>query len=242
MTSVQPHIVALDDDADIRKVLFEYLGGQNFRVSAVARGPEMLSILEREPVDLLLIDLKLPGENGLELARHVRESSRVPIMILSGQSDEADRVMGLELAADDYMTKPFSPRELLARIRALLRRVQAGNIAGQPDEHVRAYRFAGWELNTRLRRLKAADGRLIALTNSEFSLLCAFLTSPQRVLTRDQLLERSRLHSLEVYDRSIDVTILRLRRKIETDPSNPSMLTTERGAGYIFNSAVNVLR
>jgi two-component system, OmpR family, response regulator len=242
MTSVPPHIVALDDDADIRRVLFEYLGGQDFRVSAVARGPEMLSILKSEPVDLLLMDLKLPGENGLELARRVREFSKVPILILSGQSEEADRVMGLELAADDYVTKPFSPRELLARIRALLRRVQANHAGSHPDEQVRAYRFAGWELNTRLRRLTSASGQLIALTNSEFSLLCAFLTSPQRVLTRDQLLERSRLHSLEVYDRSIDVTILRLRRKIESDPSNPTMLTTERGAGYILNSSVNVLR
>jgi two-component system OmpR family response regulator len=242
MTSSQSHIVALDDDADIRKVLCEYLGGQDFRVSAVARGAEMLSILEREPVDLVLIDLKLPGENGLELARRVREFSKIPILILSGQADEADRVQGLELAADDYVTKPFSPRELLARIRALLRRVQVNSIAGHPDENVRAYRFAGWELNTRLRRLKSANGHLISLTNSEFSLLCAFLTSPQRVLSRDQLLERSRLHSLEVYDRSIDVTILRLRRKIESDPSNPTMLTTERGAGYIFNSPVSILR
>jgi two-component system, OmpR family, response regulator len=242
MTPVPPHIVALDDDADIRKVLSEYLGGQDFRVSAVARGQEMLSILEREAVDLVMIDLKLPGENGLELARRVRELSRVPILILSAQSDEADRVMGLELAADDYVTKPFSLRELLARIRALLRRMQATNPEGLPDEQVRAYRFAGWELNTRLRRLTSAGGQLIPLTNSEFSLLCAFLTSPQRVLSRDQLLERSRLHSLEVYDRSIDVTILRLRRKIESDPSNPTMLTTERGAGYIFNSSVNILR
>jgi two-component system, OmpR family, response regulator len=242
MSPVPPHIVALDDDADIRKVLSEYLGAQEFRVSAVARGQEMLSILEREPVDLVMIDLKLPGENGLELARRVRELWRVPILILSGLSDEADRVMGLELAADDYVTKPFSPRELLARIRALLRRMQATNPEGLPDEQVRAYRFAGWELNTRLRRLTSASGQLIPLTNSEFSLLCAFLASPQRVLTRDQLLERSRLHSLEVYDRSIDVTILRLRRKIESDPSNPTMLTTERGVGYIFNSSVNVLR
>ena len=242
MTPIPPHIVALDDDADIRKVLSEYLGGQDFRVSAVARGQEMLSILESEPVDLVLIDLKLPGESGLELARRVREMSRVPILILSGQSAEADRVMGLELAADDYVTKPFSLRELLARIRALLRRMQGANSEGLLHEQVRAYRFAGWELNTRLRRLTSASGRLIPLTNSEFSLLCAFLAAPQRVLTRDQLLERSRLHSLEVYDRSIDVTILRLRRKIESDPSNPAMLTTERGAGYIFNSAVTVLR
>jgi two-component system, OmpR family, response regulator len=241
MYHVSPHILALDDDADIRKVLIEYLSGQDYRVSAVARGQEMLAILRCEPVDLLLLDLRLPGENGMELARRVRELSQVPILILSGQSDEADRVMGLELAADDYVVKPFSPRELLARIRALLRRTQASAAAGVQEE-LRAYRFAGWELNVRSRRLTAADGSVIPLTNSEFSLLCAFLGSPQRVLTREQLLERSRLHSMEVYDRSIDVTILRLRRKIESDPSNPSLLTTDRGVGYIFNCAVSVLR
>jgi two-component system OmpR family response regulator len=241
MDYIPPHILALDDDLDIRKVLLEYLSGQDYRVSAVARGNEMLSILESEPVDLLLLDLRLPGENGLDLARRVRQISKVPILILSGQSDEADRVMGLELAADDYVTKPFSPRELLARIRALLRRAQvSAAVAG--EEQVRAYRFAGWELNLRLHRLTSADGRVIPLTNSEYSLLCAFLAGPLQVLTRDQLLERSRLHSVEVYDRSIDVTILRLRRKIESDPSNPTLLTTERGAGYIFNSAVSVLR
>jgi two-component system, OmpR family, response regulator len=240
MDPVPPHILALDDDADIRKVLLEYLSAQDFRVSAVARGQEMLAILGSEPVDLLLLDLRLPGENGLELARRVRELSQVPILILSGQSDEADRVMGLELAADDYVVKPFSPRELLARIRALLRRTQSS--AAAVDDEARAYRFAGWELNLRSRRLTAADASVIPLTNSEFSLLCAFLGSPQRVLSREQLLERSRLHSLEVYDRSIDVTILRLRRKIEADPSNPTLLTTERGVGYIFNCAVSVHR
>jgi two-component system, OmpR family, response regulator len=242
MESVLPHILALDDDPDIRKVLLEYLGAQDFRVSAVARGQEMLAILAAEPVDLLLLDLRLPGENGLELARRVRELSQVPILMLSGKSEEADRVMGLELAADDYVVKPFSPRELLARIRALLRRTQSSTAAGPDEPPVRAYRFGGWELNLRLRRLVAADAGIVSLTNSEFSLLCAFLGNPQRVLTRDQLLERSRLHSLEVYDRSIDVTMLRLRRKIESDPSNPTLLTTERGVGYMFNCAVSVVR
>lgn len=242
MSHVAPHILALDDDVDVRNVLRDYLTNQDFRVSVTAQGAEMLSVLESGPVDLLLLDLRLPGENGFELARKVREISQVPILILSGQSDEADRVMGLELAADDYVTKPFSPRELLARIRALLRRSQSNSSAALHDEHVRAYRFDGWEFNLRLRRLTSAEGRAIALTNSEFSLLSAFLSAPNRVLTRDQLLERSRLHSLEVYDRSIDVTILRLRRKIEVDSSNPTLLTTERGSGYIFNAAVSVVR
>jgi DNA-binding response OmpR family regulator len=242
MDSISPHILALDDDADIRKILEEYLAAQDYRVSAVSRGQEMLAVLEHEPVDLLMLDLRLPGESGLELATRVRDMSKVPILILSGQADEADRVMGLELAADDYVTKPFSPRELLARIRALLRRSRTHATSAPADEQVRAYRFGGWELNTRQRRLTAADGQLIALTNSEFSLLCAFLSAPLKVMTRDQLLERSRLHSFEVFDRSIDVTILRLRRKIEADPSNPTLLTTERGAGYIFNLPVRVLR
>jgi len=241
MDQVASHILALDDDPDIRKVLVEYLGGQDFRISAVATGREMLAILDKEPVDLLLLDLRLPGENGMDVAQKAREISRVPIVILSGRTDEADRVMGLELVADDYVTKPFSPRELVARIRAVLRRV-ASAASAPKDEGLRAYRFAGWELNVRLRRLTAADGKVIPLTNSEFSLLCAFLSAPQRILTRDQLLERSRLHSLEVYDRSIDVTILRLRRKIESDPSNPVLLITERGAGYTFTVPVSVLR
>lgn len=241
MEPVKPHIVALDDDPDIRAVLSEYLSQQDLRVTVVGTGGEALAILDNEPVDLLLLDLRLHGENGLDIARHIRVRSAVPIIILSGLTDEADRVMGLELAADSYVTKPFSPRELLAQVRAVLRRAKST----QPevrDQTLRAYRFAGWELNVRLHRLIAADGRRVALTNSEFSLLCAFLSAPQRILSRDQLLERSRLHSLEVYDRSIDVTILRLRRKIESDPANPELLQTERGAGYILTAPVAVLR
>jgi DNA-binding response OmpR family regulator len=238
----QPHILALDDDPDIRAILIEHLAAHDFRISAVATGDQMLQLLDSEPVDVLLLDLRLPGEDGMSLARRVREKSRIPIIILSGRTDEADRVMGLELAADDYVTKPFSPRELVARIRAVLRRVQPNDADLVRDESVRAYRFGGWELNTRLHRLTAPAGHIVDLTNTEFSLLCAFLSSPQRVLTRDQLLERSRLHSLEVYDRSIDVTILRLRRKIEPDPSNPQLIQTQRGAGYLFSEAVSVLR
>jgi len=242
MVPLVPHILALDDDPDIRRILVEYLEGQDLKVTAVATGQEMLSNLETQPVDLLLLDLRLPNENGLDLARRIRATSKVPILILSGQTAEADRVMSLELAADDYVTKPFSPRELLARIRAVLRRAQPEESSAPSGKDVRAYRFADWELNMRLHRLIAPDGKPVPLTNSEFSLLCAFLTAPQRVLSRDQLLERSRLHSLEVYDRSIDVTILRLRRKIEADPSNPTLLATERGAGYMFMAAVTVLR
>jgi two-component system, OmpR family, response regulator len=238
---VPPHVLALDDDPDLRALLLDFLPSHEFRATAVATGAEILKVLAQEPIDVVLLDLRLPGEDGLAIARHVRETSKVPIIILSGRTDEADRVMGLELAADDYVTKPFSPRELVARIRAVLRRTQQVSDAAR-ENGPRAYRFAGWELNLRLRRLTGPDSRPAELTNSEFNLLCAFLASPQRVLTRDQLLERSRLHSIEVYDRAIDVTILRLRRKIEQDHTNPKLILTERGAGYRFAEAVSVLR
>jgi DNA-binding response OmpR family regulator len=242
MESVAPHVLALDDDPDVRNVLVQYLSEQDLRITAVGSGREMLQVIEDEPVDLLMIDLRLSGEDGLTLARRVRATSAIPIMILSGKAEEADRVMGLELAADDYVTKPFSLRELLARIRAVLRRSQQIEASAPREEQLRAYRFAGWELNLRLRRLTSPQGRRVGLTNSEFNLLCAFLSAPQRVLTRDQLLERSRVHALEVYDRAIDVTMLRLRRKIERDPSNPELLCTERGAGYVFMAPVSPLR
>ncbi|MFL6550513.1 MAG: response regulator [Povalibacter sp.] len=239
---VAPHVLILDDDPDVRAVLAQYLTAEDLRVTAVATGSEMLEQFASEAIDLLIIDLRLPGEDGLALARRVRESSTVPIVIISGRSDEGDLVLGLELAADDYITKPFRLREVLARIRAVLRRVQTVDAAQAPSSELRAYRFAGWELNVRLHRLSSPEGQRVALTNSEFSLLCAFLSAPQRILSRDQLLERSRLHALEVYDRAIDVTILRLRRKLERDPSHPELLCTERGAGYIFTQPVTTVR
>jgi two-component system, OmpR family, response regulator len=173
----------------------------------------------------------------------LRENSQgIPILMLTGRAEEADRVMGLELGADDYLTKPFSSRELLARIRALLRRAQAQASVADAMSKVRAYRFSGWELNVGLRKLKSPDGRAVELTNGEFSLLAAFLSAPQRTLTRDQLLDLSRLHNAEVYDRSIDVQILRLRRKIEADPARPCFIVTQRGAGYVFGVGVEVVR
>jgi DNA-binding response OmpR family regulator len=186
--------------------------------------------------------VRLPGEDGMQIARRLREECNLPILMLTGRADEADRVMGLELGADDYLTKPFSPRELLARIRALLRRSQAQATVADAIARVRAYRFGGWELNVGLRRLKSASGEAVELTNGEFSLLTAFLSSPQRVLTRDQLLELSRLHNAEVYDRSIDVQILRLRRKIEVDPAHPEYIRTERRAGYVFSAPVQAMK
>jgi two-component system, OmpR family, response regulator len=239
--TIQPHILVVDDDPQIRELLEEYLTENALRVSVVSSGQQMAKILADEAIDLVVLDLRLAGEDGMAIARTLREQSAIPIVMLTGVRDEADRIMGLELGADDYLTKPFSPRELLARIRTVLRRTKGAALAHARQQQVRAYRFADFELNLRTRRLKRRDGRPIELTNGEFNLLAALLAAPQRILTRDQILEASRVYDNEVYDRSIDVQVLRLRRKIESDPSQPQFIVTERGVGYTFNSAVEVL-
>jgi two-component system OmpR family response regulator len=236
------HVVVLDDDAAVRALLSEYLGQNDLRVTALAAGGELDAVLARETVDLLVLDLGLGAEDGLHIARRLRVDSALPILMLTGRTEEADRVMGLELGADDYLTKPFSTRELLARVRALLRRANARETVAEAIARVRIYRFGNWELNIGLRRLKSTDGKSVALTNGEFSLLTAFLSAPHRVLTRDQLLDLSRLHNAEVYDRSIDVQILRLRRKLEPSTSRPTYIKTERGAGYVFDAPVQAIR
>jgi DNA-binding response OmpR family regulator len=241
-TSLAPHVLAVDDDPDIRQLVADYLRDNELRVTTAASGAELAAVMARETVDLVILDVRLHGEDGMQIARKLREQSAIPILMLTGRAEEADRVMGLELGADDYLTKPFSPRELLARIRALLRRAQAQASVADQVAKVRAYRFGRWELNIGLRKLKDADGNAVDLTNGEFSLLTAFLSAPQRVLTRDQLLDLSRLHNAEVYDRSIDVQILRLRRKIEIDAARPEFIKTERGAGYVFSAVVEVVR
>jgi two-component system OmpR family response regulator len=233
------HILVVDDDAAIRNLVGEYLAANEFQVSLAETGAEMDKVLAAHMVDLVVLDLKLPDEDGLAIARRLRESLDLPIIILTGRKEEVDRVMGLELGADDYVTKPFSQRELLARIKAVLRRTESKREARR-GESVRMYKFAGWELNTGTRRLKSTAGVAVDLTNSEYALLVAFLRSPQRVLSRDQLLEASRLHD-DIYDRSIDVQILRLRRKIEESPNSPSLIKTERGAGYYLNSTVETV-
>jgi two-component system OmpR family response regulator len=239
--NLAPHVLALDDDPSVRQLVRDYLIENELRVTAVATGAEFMAVMSSETIDLVVLDLRLQGEDGMQIARRLRETSTVPILMLTGRADEADRVMGLELGADDYLTKPFSPRELLARIRALLRRARAQATVADAIARVRAYRFGGWELNIGLRRLKSGEGRSVELTNGEFSLLAAFVSAPQRVLSRDQLLDLSRLHNAEVYDRSIDVQILRLRRKIEADPAQPQFIKTERGAGYFFDATVEIV-
>ena len=236
---MEAHILVVDDDAAIRDLVREYLAEHDYQVSVAETGAEMDKVLAGEPVDLVILDLKLPDEDGLAIARRLRESLDIPIIILTGRKEEVDRVMGLELGADDYVTKPFSQRELMARIKAVLRRTEQKR-ATRRQETVRIYRFSGWELTTGTRRLKSPDGRPVELTNSEYALLVAFLRAPQKILSRDQLLESSRLHD-DIYDRSIDVQILRLRRKVEDSPNQPKLIRTERGTGYYLNSTVETI-
>jgi two-component system, OmpR family, response regulator len=235
-----PHVLVVDDDPTIRELVAEYLGKNDLRVTAVPDGLSMQAILADQVVDLVVLDLKLRGEDGMALARRLRDDSEIPIVMLTGRSEEADRVMGLELGADDYLTKPFSTRELLARIRSILRRRHSEVRQGKP-EGIRAYRFDGWELNLNTRRLSARDGRTVPLSNGEFSLLVVLLGAPSRILSRDQLLDLSRLHNDEVYNRSVDVQIMRLRRKIEKDPAEPRYIRTERGVGYLFGVPVETV-
>src|SRR6476661_3223687 len=216
------HVLVVDDDPSMREMVSDYLADYEIRVTALESARRIAEVVARETIDLVLLDLRLPGEDGMEIARKLREDSAgLPIIIVTGRKEEADRVMGLELGADDYLTKPFSPRELLARIRALLRRSRAQETVADGLARIRAYRFAGWELNVRLRRLKSPRGEIVTTTNSEFNLLVAFLAAPRRVLSREQLLELSRLHNDEVYDRSVDVQVGRLRKKIEPKGAAP---------------------
>jgi two-component system, OmpR family, response regulator len=236
------HILAIDDDPSVRKMIADYLGDNDIKVTVSGTGRDIAQVMARDTVDLVILDLKLSGEDGMQIARELRAESDIPIIMLTGRKDEADRVMGLELGADDYLTKPFSPRELLARIRALLRRSRAQETVADGLARIRAYRFAGWELNVRLRRLKSPQGEIVSTTNSEFNLLVAFLAAPHRVLSREQLLELSRLHNDEVYDRSVDVQVGRLRKKIEVKGSETQLIRTERGAGYVFTATVETVR
>jgi two-component system OmpR family response regulator len=241
-TATPIHVLAIDDDPSVRQMIADYLGDNEIQVTALASGQAIADVMARHTIDLLILDLKLPGEDGMQIARNLRAESDVPIIILTGRKDEADRVMGLELGADDYLTKPFSPRELLARIRALLRRSRTHETVADSLAKVRAYRFAGWELNVRLRRLTSSQGETVPITNSEFNLLVAFLAAPQRVLSREQLLDSSRLHNDEVYDRSIDVQVGRLRKKIEAKGARTQLIRTERGAGYVWTAIVETVR
>jgi two-component system OmpR family response regulator len=243
--SVQPsffdaHIVIVDDDAQLRQLVSKMLRAQGYRVTAVAGGREMLEMLRATPVDLIILDVMLPGASGLELCRHVRQSSSVPILMLTAKSEETDRVLGLEMGADDYLTKPFGSRELLARIRALLRRATAApNLVKSPSGT--KYAFEGWLVDTLRRELINPDGVVIDLSTGEYDLLLAFVEAPQRVLTREQLLDTARNRTpVPGFDRSIDVQMSRLRRKMGGEDAE-GIIKTVRGVGYMFVPSVTRL-
>ena len=231
------HILVVEDDSKLRSMLVDYLTQHAFRATAAKDSHQLRQILSSDPADLVIVDLNLGHEDGLEIVRALSTKSDAPIIIISGDRlDEADKVVGLELGASDYITKPFGLREFVARIRAALRVKPAS-----PDKSDRrTYSFGDWTLNIKRRRLHSGSLGEVKLTAAEFNLLVAFLRSPRQVLSREQLLSASRVHNEEVFDRSIDVLILRLRRKLEVDQSNPKLIVTERGVGYIFDTDVFV--
>jgi DNA-binding response OmpR family regulator len=233
--SHQPaRIFVVEDDPVMLRMVGDYLEQHNMQVVSASGRQEMLQYFAVREPDLVILDLRLGQEEGFDLLREIRSRSDIPVIITTGdRRDEIDRVVGLELGADDYVTKPFSLRELLARIRAVLRRQEAGRAAIQRDPERGRYRFAGWQLDRRNRRLYDPNGSEVALTKGEHALLTAFLDAPQRPLSREDLLQATRVHE-DIFDRSIDVQILRLRRKLELDPSAPQIIRTERGVGYAF--------
>jgi DNA-binding response OmpR family regulator len=237
-------MLLVEDDAALAELLVYHFRREDFDVKQTADGEEALLLAQENAPDIVLLDWMIEGLSGIEVCRRLRrmpETQNVPIIMLTARGEEEDRVRGLETGADDYVTKPFSPRELLARVRAVLRRYQVQATLPERDNTRRAFRFSGWELNLRTRRLSAPTGDSVELSNGEFSLLAALCRAPRRVLSRDQLLSMSRLHEAEVYDRTIDVQIRRLRLKLEADAGNPALILTERGAGYLLASDVESL-
>lgn len=242
--SEQLYILVVDDEPRIRTMLRRYLTTEGFKVAEAADGAELRAALERERFDLVLLDLVLPGEDGLSLARHIRQQSQVPVIMLTGKGDLIDRVAGLEAGADDYIAKPFHLREVLARIRTVLRRsapadkpgLAAPPPAGATPGAILA--FEDWRLDLPKRELSRATGEQVSLTSGEFELLRIFALHANRVLNRDQLLDLVKGREWEAFDRAIDTQVGRLRKKIESDPGNPRLIKTVRGAGYIFATTV----
>ena len=234
-----PHLLVVDDDREIRSLLSQFLTRHGFRVTGAKDGVEMMRTLDSARVDLIVLDLMMPGEDGLSLCRRLRatpETAQTPVIMLTAMGEETDRIVGLEMGADDYLAKPFSPRELLARVKAVLRRASGPPVAGGAAG--KTLGFEGWTLDLAKRELRSPDGVLVQLSAGEYDLLVAFVEHPQRVLTRDQLLDLARGRSAVPFDRSIDVQVSRLRRKIEPDPAEPTMIKTVRGGGYLFTPAV----
>lgn len=235
----EPHVLIVEDDGEVRHLLARLLRENGFAVSAARDGREMREVLRAmgPPVDLVLLDVMLPGTSGMELLKEIRANSQIPVVMLTARGEETDRVLGLEFGADDYITKPFGRRELVARLRAVLRRA-AGPTEAAPPPAAHSLTFAGWTLNIGRRELTSPEGALVDLSGSEFDLLMAFLAHPQRVLGRDQLLEVGRRRVGDAFDRSVDVQVSRLRRKIEPVEGAPPLIKTVRGSGYVFVAEV----
>jgi two-component system phosphate regulon response regulator OmpR len=235
------HILVVDDDARIRQMLIRYFQQEGYRVTAVADGPAMRAQLNGRPVDVILLDVVMPGEDGLTLAREIRAMSDVGIIMLTGRDEVLDRVVGLEVGADDYVAKPFHLREVLARVKSLLRRRRpaTARTGRSPDGAENVIRFDGWLLDTARRRLVSPSGEDVALTSGEFDLLAALAKHPGRVLSREALMDHTRGRGLKAFDRTIDAQIARLRKKIEPDPKNPTIVKSIRAVGYVFTAKVN---
>ncbi len=232
------HILVVDDNQEICHLLSKFLSKDGYRVSTAADGKAMYKALDTSKIDLIVLDLMLPGDDGLVLCRQLRAKSAVPIIMLTAKGDEIDRVIGLEMGADDYIAKPFSSRELLARIKAVLRRSSSLPVS-EEGLSSKMIGFAGWTLDTAKRDLVSADGIAVPLSTGEYDMLMAFLQHPQRVLNRDQLLDLAHGRAADTFDRSIDTQISRLRRKIEENPKDPKIIKTIWGGGYMFTSPVS---
>ncbi|MBL8388142.1 MAG: response regulator [Hydrogenophaga sp.] len=239
MNPTPEHLLVVDDDRDIRQLIEQYLVQAGYRVSTAADGKAMRRLLEQHRIDLVVLDLMLPGEDGLSLCRDLRARSNLPILMLTARGAEVDRIVGLEMGADDYLAKPFNPRELLARIRSILRRAQSLPPNLVPEEAA-LFRFAGRTLEVASRNLLAADGLVVPLSGAEFRLLRVLLEHPNRVLSRDQLMELTRGREALALDRSIDVLMGRLRRRLQDDGKEPQLIKTIRGEGYVLAAQVEV--
>lgn len=232
-----PHIAVVDDHRDIRDLVGKYLSQHGFRISLADNAGALRRILQRGAPDLLILDVMMPGEDGLSLCRHIRSTTDIPIIFLTAMTEETDRIIGLELGADDYLTKPFNPRELLARIKAVLRRVNSLP-PRRTLQKAKSVSFSGWTLNIARRELIGSDGVAIPLSTAEFRLLMAFLDHAGLVLSRDQLLDLTVGKAAENFDRTIDNQVSRLRKKIEADPKSPVLIKTHWGGGYSFTAEI----
>ena len=238
MTLKKHHLLVVDDDPEICDLLKQYLEKNGYRVTTVGDGKEMLSILDQTRIDLVVLDLMLPGTDGLELCRNLRASSKIPIIMLTARDDEMDRILGLEMGADDYLAKPFSARELLARIKGVLRRT--ADLPFDPHtETPEGFEFSGWRLDTRTQHLTCPNGIVTPLSHAEYRLILVLVTHPNRVLSRDQLLDLTQGRESGPFDRSIDVLVGRLRRRLNDDANQPELIKTVRGRGYLFSSNVS---